>query len=288
MKWGLLLVISAALAVFGVVVLTQLEKEPSYEGISFSEWMTLYPSNPDRASFAIRAMGKEALPFIRRDLRARDTKFDLWLRAKLRQQNWLDWNSLSAFRRNVNGIQGCAELGTNAEAALPELEALLSHDLRMRREVVSAMMRTGTAGSFFLLRAFTNATYPSEIKAEVTGALQLMFWIPNSPDPTPTIRYLLNQLDITTPSVRRDAAEALGWIRQLPAVCIPALGTLISDADVEVRRAAVVSLGRFGAGTKTHSEPLVRRAFDDSDLSVRTAATNALGRLYPPPPVDYE
>ncbi len=237
------------------------QREPSFQGRPLSYWMEQYLYNPPQAEAAIQSFGASAMPVVIDDLQSRD------------------------FERHRRAVLVCQSLGTNAQSALPYLEALLpkqSDELN----VTGAITKTGTPGTFLLLQAFTNSSYSPAIKGEIIGALHYAYRRPGAPDPGPLIAYLTNQLTAPTAAVRRSAAELLGWVGQLPEISIGALGGLLDDPDAEVRRTAIASLGRFLHEKK--AERFIRAGFEDANAEVRTAATNSLRELYPPPRPNYE
>jgi hypothetical protein len=274
MKRRLILAIIAAITATGAFVILQQRGQPSYQGEPISYWMQLYPRYPHQAMPAIKAMGAQAMPFIISDLRARDSKFDVWMGGIRRRYEWLPGHSISESARHRRAVMACHELGTNAQSALPDLEALLpkqSDELN----VTGAIAKTGVPGTFVLLRAFTNASFSPAIKAEIIGALHGTYYLfPGSCDPSRPVIYLTNQLSAAAAAVRRDAAEALGWICQLPEISVPALGALLVDPDGQVRLKAITSLGRFKRDTNAAS--FLRAGLDDMDEDVRLAAANAL------------
>jgi len=85
-------------------------------------------------------------------------------------------------------------------------------------------------------------------------------------------RVLENNKD---PLVRKYAARALGSTGKKG---VPFLMNLLTDADAEVRREAIWSLGRINAPAKK-AVPLLQKAKNDEDYIVRIAAAKVLERL---------
>jgi hypothetical protein len=257
-------------------------KEPAYQGKPLSYWLNS-PQEGMKVNEAVLAIGPANMPFVRADLRARDSQVTLWFRRLMQKQSVINYHYVPAHSRHERAIRACYILGTNAVVALPELEALLNEP-KPNSQLAAAIGRTGLSGTLVLIRAMTHTN--REVQSEATGAIQISYLGPNALDASPAINFLTNQLRHPLPEKRAEAANVLGLIHQNPQARLTALAQCVDDLDHRVRRSAVSSLGRIGRNS--NAEPVIRRAFLDADPSVRIAATNALKRLYPPPRIDYE
>jgi HEAT repeat protein len=81
------------------------------------------------------------------------------------------------------------------------------------------------------------------------------------------------------PSVRKIAAQTLGSYGSRAESAVPALIGALSDAEVDVRGAAALALGRIGKSAKTAAMPLADLVVKDGDRDVRCAAALALTRI---------
>lgn len=95
---------------------------------------------------------------------------------------------------------------------------------------------------------------------------------------TPAVAKLLARLRDDHPLVRQAAADLLGTLQASEAV--EPLSTLLTDAQLDVRRSAAVALGKIGPAASKASEAL-GKALSDPDEDVRLAATVALGQIGP-------
>lgn len=92
----------------------------------------------------------------------------------------------------------------------------------------------------------------------------------------PAVEPLAQRLDSPSSHVRRNAAEALGWIGA-PATAEPLLHALQTDRDAEVRAQAAWALGQVG--DPAAEAALASAAADDPAVRVRSHAGEALGQL---------
>jgi len=106
---------------------------------------------------------------------------------------------------------------------------------------------------------------------------------------------LAKALSYKQPEIRREAARALGWLKN-PSALVP-LAAASQDADVAVRREAVQALGRLVHGFAENlgsEQPEIRQrvahalaaASQDADVAVRRQAVGTLGRLGDPSGVE--
>lgn len=97
----------------------------------------------------------------------------------------------------------------------------------------------------------------------------------------PTVEPLVERLDSDSSHIRRNAAEALGWVAAPQAAMRPAVEPLIfalkRDRDAEVRARSAWALGQIG--DPAAEEALLRASQDDAAVRVREQAGQALSQL---------
>jgi HEAT repeat protein len=76
-------------------------------------------------------------------------------------------------------------------------------------------------------------------------------------------------------AVRREAIISLGLLSDRSGLVIQAVGSALSDADPEIRRAAVRALARFGPAASPAADALLKTAREDKDQDIRVAAVRA-------------
>lgn len=89
----------------------------------------------------------------------------------------------------------------------------------------------------------------------------------------PAVQPLVQRLDSPSGQIRRNAAEALGWIA-VPSATEPLLRAVQRDGDAEVRAQAAWALGQIA--DPAAQATLARVAADDPAIRVRSAAEEAL------------
>ncbi|MEG4120738.1 HEAT repeat domain-containing protein [Microcoleus sp. N9_B4] len=89
---------------------------------------------------------------------------------------------------------------------------------------------------------------------------------------------MLRRLEDGNEDVRREAAQALGGLRNASETVISALLLRLEDGDNRVRRSAARALGRFGNASEAIIGNLLPR-LEDGNNSVRSSAAQALGDL---------
>jgi len=92
----------------------------------------------------------------------------------------------------------------------------------------------------------------------------------------PAVDPLVERLDSDSSHIRRNAAEALGWVGELSAV-EPLAYALKHDRDAEMRARSAWALGQIGDPAAHNA--LLRASEDDTALRVREQASQALAQL---------
>ncbi len=108
--------------------------------------------------------------------------------------------------------------------------------------------------------------------AAAAGALSMI-----GPDAQPAAARLIELISDSDKHVRAAAALAVGNVKARSADAVPALVKALKDEYVQVRKAAVLSLGRLP--TTAGRDALQQLANDDPDESVRKLARETLARM---------
>jgi HEAT repeat protein len=208
------------------------------------------------AESAVRAIGEPATPHLLALLRARETKLRTWLVRYLQKQSLLNVSTEPAVFLNHRALLGFQILGTNANAAVPELRKMLGQTNRLEL-ACQALDLIGTEEAKAALRdAFTNES--EQVRRQLAGAFGL--WLPDSDEPS--IKALLAVLADPNPMYHRSAIQTLGRFGE-PAETVPAvLPFLRSEHGNLTRFAALEALGYIGPAAASQAEA-VREAFSD-------------------------
>ncbi len=245
---------------------------------------------------ALRALGKDAVPPLRR--------------------------RLQPGKEDIRAILAVAYLGHDAEAAVPDLLRIMKSE---RKTPGWAHYRIFAAGAALQIKPDWTKHLPFVVaalddpglyhfaleileqmgpRAEVAlpelikrlgrvappGAPYSMGTTPRfvaligdiGPPAKAAIPRLLDALRHEDAGVREEAAWALARIGQQPKEVVPALRRCLRDEDKRVRRRAANALGAFGPAAKS-ALPDLREAEKDPEWSVRLAAAVAIISLERPP-----
>lgn len=167
------------------------------------------------------------------------------------------------------GVQGIPEVATLDQPRLL-LAALGDEDWRVRKEAVAIALELGPSEA--LITTLVGAFAPGEnvgLRNAVVEALAAFG--------SPAIDALSLALDSLDADGRKLAAEALG--RAHDASALPALEKLASDADPNVRVAAIDHLAELGAVAREGATRVLLEALGDDDVHVRLATLAGLSRL---------
>ena len=279
-RFALVLAVLAGLT--AVLFLASQPSDPLHKGKRLSEWLqefdmsnsVLEPDRRRKAEQAIREIGTNALPFLVRELRARDS----WLKRKtlkLTPKLLLGRMPTAVFAhvRRQRAVAGFRALGPLGTPALPQLSDLLN-DKEIASYAARAMVQMGTDAVPPLMSALTNRE-PAVRIAAADG----LYWLKS--DAAPAVPALMAALKEEKESVRRGAASALGNIGQRAEAVVPALLDALKDPISSVRDQAVWALGRFRAEAKAAVPALLKAAKEDADNRVRRSAADALMRIDP-------
>src|SRR5438046_537919 len=130
--------IVALVAVAGVVELILfLPEEASYQGRTLSEWLKSLDKTPlqflngqpkpdQPAADAFRAIGTNAIPFLRAELRAEDSLLKKEVTNWLKKQSLIKIELAPAEVRHKRAVSASLVLGPMAEELVPELSVLLN------------------------------------------------------------------------------------------------------------------------------------------------------------------
>lgn len=299
-----------ALAVVGsVVVLVFYHREPRYEGMALSEWLTTGMNGNSggdstygrhRVSKALVAMSPQALPILVDWLETRDSKIRSVLTELLQKQSLIEISFGKHVSRRELAAYGFWLLGTNAAPAIPRLSFLIE-DPELSDSAFSALRSIGMAASEELLTALTN----SQPNIRASAMVCLASW-PFVDDPTiltellrvlqdsdanvasHTVQVLVRMkvhADIVHPAILKLAAQtnylarstairAFSQSRELIPLALPLYLEAMNDPDPKTRRAAVNGL------RQTQSDEVMARllvALGDSDPAVRAQVVSGLG-----------
>jgi len=232
-----LLFVAVGIIVAGLTLLCFLSpREPVYQGKRLSVWLEGFDSSYHEASQAIRAMGTNAVPWLIRELRHKDSAFKSRLMQLAGKQSLIKFDDRQTYRRRMRAIAACEALGPAAKRAIPSLTELFNNPkLGVDDRAAFALARMGPEAIPPLTQALTKGRLFAQIFA--AAALRVGRF-----DSEEVVAALVKALNDKHPSVRREAANTLAEMPNRPAVAVPALIELLQDTNADVRMAAARAL----------------------------------------------
>jgi hypothetical protein len=298
-----LAVIAAAfIAIIATLILSFREREPMYEGKTFSQWFAeavairrspdfLSSSWPLASDQALIAMAEPAVPHLMERLKRREGRWQRFYRecwAKLPvpiRRRCAAPGRVWVGRTVAIGLLN--QMGSKATAATPELILLLEAELlatdpNFAANLISTLGHIGAEDAQLqrvLLRALTNSN--SSIATSARDA----FHNPNLASTTRKCLHVLIPLELQSLSQQSEAArwphiDFLGNFGHGFPEVPPALGkVLLEEEDWRVRARAAKALRNLGPDAALARSALEHAGANDEYLNVREEAREALERL---------
>lgn len=299
--------LAAVFTLLVVVVNAQAQPapDPEYQGMKGSQWVDILKTSesPRQRVLAVTALGK------------------LWTDSKPKYQPGLEpigrairVDPSPAVRiKAINVVAGFAPEDVNKFLADDLTQALESEkDAKVRRElavtvgVFPAVAGKGTRSLARYLKdpdAGTRAAAATALgRAGPTAKDAVPELLPLLKDTDPTVRRaaafalgrisvedaaaaaeLAKLLDVEKdPAVRRETVVALGLLADRSGRVVQAVAGVLTDADIETRRAAIRTLARFGPAASPVADAILKAARTDKDREVRVAAVRAFAAALGP------
>jgi ribosomal protein L7/L12 len=251
--------------------------EPQYQGRRVSAWVRdlqgKSAADREKAEAALRQIGTNALPVLRRQLHLQDSALKLALVRFVWRQDRVRLRVMLARGWNVRAALACGILGPGAQPLIPDLLELSKRDFVGFEVAVSALSQIGEAAIPQLKVALThrNASV-RQAAARALGAIG-----PKARDAVPTLIQSLHDADS---QVRLNASAALGAIGVGSPEVVGALAAALGDSNSDVRDNVVDALGQLGLQAKAAVPALLKMLSDPEEL-VRIDSSNALETITP-------
>ena len=273
--WIALSILTAIAVIF--VATGRWRREPSYDGMRLSEWVRDLQGTPAparrRAEQAIRGMGTNALPGLKKTLHAEDNELKVNVVRVLRRYGFVRVRVLLARDWRTRAALACGALGPLGSPAIPDLLEMCKSDPLSYNVAASAIGQMGEIAVERLAVALTN---PNR-NVRRAAAVALGYIGPPARAAVPALIKCLQDEDI---DVCVNASQALGVIGIGSPEVVKTLIEALAHPDSVVRCNAVGSLATFGKSAKA-AVPALLKLLDDNDEVVRSDATNALRRISP-------
>jgi HEAT repeat protein len=265
-----------ALPIFwGLLFLLLREPEPAYQGKRLSDWlMELNTPRKSAAQDAIRHIGRNAVPFLCRELLITDSNLKLKWQQVAGKQRLIHFKVVPAFDRHEHAREAIMILGPVARPAIPVLiEAFKQGNVGHRISPYDPFPSIGRESIAPLVAACTNEN--KWVQFFAVRALQTF-----TNDAPAVVPQLIRSLSSPDPRVRYGAITSLMHVRSLPDLAVPALAQTLADVDPGVRALAAYTLGLYGHEAET-IKPVLEAAFEDNDPGVRGFAAWAMVKINP-------
>jgi HEAT repeats len=244
-----------------------LGKEPVYEGMPLSSWVTRLGSDeihgaPEDAVTAVRAIGSNAVPFL------------------------LEWMPHPGAEHPVEGFPNGSDveiawwtLGAEGKSAIPALARIINrppthmHDYSAWTHSANAISHLGPDAIVPMLTAATNMAGHHELWELIHNFENL------GTNGAPAVPALLQWAKDPDYFVRAGVVSALGGIGKRPDLAVPVLlDTLEHDSNSMVRRDAAEALGAFAEDSDAVLPELIK-TLHGNDGEARGGALSGLGRI---------
>lgn len=194
------------------------------------------------------------------------------------------------FDRKKNALYELKSLGIDGAEAMDALVATLDDPKQRIRSIAAstleAMGKESWPATPKLIKLLSEGTIP-RISSDMGGgypnigfsAARTLAKIDSE-----SVAPLTTCLTHKKPEARYFAAYALGEIGVKARSAIPRLLPLLKDHDAMVRGEATLAIGKIGSDTPKDLVPVLEKMLDDKQLNVRFAAVESLGKLCPVSP----
>jgi hypothetical protein len=256
-------------------------REPSYQGKSLSEWLRAYtptgavaPEASQRAAEAVRHIGTNGLPFLVSWLE--DYQNPSPLRARLLSYVRMPhppggdtlFETIAKPELRVGlALRGFVILNEAAAPAIPELVLVANQGNPATSPLAtSALSHLGKDALPPLLALMTNSSWLLRKEATMSAMRSVVQMQDLDTNTNAGVAVLIQYL--CDPRLAPSAAEVLGRLGLESDISVPALAECTHSSNQDLRMAAVISLGTFGASARP-AVPELLKMLNDPSLGVR-------------------
>jgi HEAT repeat protein len=279
-KWLIRLAVLAALT--GLILWLVRTPEPSYQGRSASAWLDLLgesESHREEVIAAFKAMGRDAAPFLARELERKPS----WLQTRLWELNqnhplpaWVDRRITEPHDHRAEAAALLRELGPDAEPALSVLLRIF-HEGHQDENVLYAVYPTlGALGDKldFMVPELTRSLIDGRPHSRTLCAGLLGDIGPKAKAAVPALEAAVKEGGW----LARSAAWALLKIDSRTNLAIEVLTQCLDQINSSLRCSALADLRRLGPAA-IPAAPRIQQALWDPEASVREVAMEALREI---------
>jgi HEAT repeat protein len=273
------------IAMLAWFIVAEHRQGPIYNGKPLSAWLAGYnlssmdPDEMAKADAAVRATGTNAIPTLLQMLEARDSALKFRIRELVSRQHIIEVSYAQPVELHFQAGKAFSILGTNAEAAVPQLMRMFEHegDVDVRSGIANALAGIGPpakAAVPVLLRGAIDSD--STLRCNSFFALSAIH-----SDPDLVMPMFLQAINDSDEGVRANAIAGLGKYGRAAAKGVPGLIKLLKDPDATVRALAAISLGEIGEDPDNVIPALVDCLAHSTQNDVRWSIVQAIADFGP-------
>lgn len=274
--------LAAGLVAGLAVVLLTRPREPEHRGVGLSDCLDLLESGKredrEKAAEALRGMGSNAVPVLVAMIGAKDSTLKQRLAVATARFPIFKYSYRLPGSRLPTVVEALGTLRQPGAPADPALVALLDRPDRSLA-ALSGLMALGVEDKGVYSRALLD---PHPVVRQ-TAAAALSRAGEGKPVRHPSgVAFLVPGTAGAAP--QRVPALGIGSRADIsPSVVVPVLVDYSTNRSPKIRLAAIQGLADFGKMYPSHAKPALETLLSDANAEVRRAATNALLKVIPLP-----
>jgi hypothetical protein len=279
-----------AIVVVLVVSFWSEKKEPEYKGTKLSEWLMNYSRNPTGATEAVRAMRKEAVPWLVNWVEAYELtkkragtarKFPRWVQENSVVRRWVGGRGGVKVREFAAKAHiGLRILGPDASSAIPTLSKIVLKSSSQDLAAAQSLAYLGQEGLQPLMVILADGTRPRSLRMTAARALGNMGYLGSNA--VPAVPILIKCLEDKDDFVSMTTAQALlsllGDLSPIGFVDQVDWSIERPGPDVTLRRSVVSGIAALEK-IPERGRMVLTNALGDPNRTVRHEARTALDRM---------
>jgi hypothetical protein len=279
-----------ALALIALALLIPDRGEPSYGGISLTDWVARYNNNTpvidlankyvnEKEADGIRAIGTNAIPWLLKWIQWDEPKWPTKLRNATKGRLSLNWFYRGRKLRADYSMTAVRALGTNADVAIPELARLAGRS-GQEASAARAIFSLAYTARPTAIPPLVTLLKSRDVKVRQWAIIALAHAGPVARSEWPAV---LECLKDTDQFVAATAAGILGDWKSSPEIVVPVLIDALTKPRFNVNavvQVVTIAIANYGPEAKS-AVPVLRKLLESPDDKIRQDATDILLNIQP-------